>query len=64
MKTSEEIIKIIQQELKYMENNPTSFTWGEYHTLARVYSKIVGSEFSSYLKIFEEDLSVGFKRCM
>ena len=64
MKTSEEIINIIKQELKYMEANPTSFTWGEYHTLARVYSKIVGSEFSNYLKIFEEELSDGFKRCV
>ena len=64
MKSSEEIIKIIKDELLFMEENSTSFTWGEYHAVARLYSKVTGSEFSNYLTILEDGLSAKYKRCM
>lgn len=55
MKTSVEIIGMIEEELINMEKNPNQYSWAEYHVLAKVYARITGTMFESFKRVFNNE---------
>lgn len=55
MKTSVEIIGMIEEELINMEKNPNQYSWAEYHVLAKVYARITGTMFESFKRVFSNE---------
>ena len=55
MKTSMEIISLIEKTIMDMEKNMYGYSWGEYHVISRLYSEITGTEFIPFEKIFNKE---------